>query len=107
MKTKNAHMTEIQAKATQAVELLKLLANPTRLVVLCQLISDAKCVGALEEIVGISQSALSQHLAKMRAEGIVHTEKIGQQVFYRIADPKVGKILNTLYEIYCDPREQP
>ena len=82
--------------------MLKLLANRHRLLILCHLIKGSKSVGELNETLNLSQSALSQHLAKMREQGLISADKQGQQVYYAIHDPKVGAILSTLYLMYCN-----
>jgi ArsR family transcriptional regulator, virulence genes transcriptional regulator len=92
---------QLQRHAEQAAAMLKHLANPVRLMILCQLIGAERSVGALQEAAGISQSALSQHLAKMREAGILGAERRGQMVFYRIADMRAHALLSTLYLIYC------
>ncbi len=91
----------MQHNAMAAEKMLKLLANNKRLMILCHLLNDALTVGALNQKIALSQSALSQHLAKMRQDGLVQADKQGQHVYYRIAKPEVGAILNVLYEIYC------
>jgi len=89
-------------RAGDAAKTLKLLANENRLLILCQLVVTRElAVGALADAVGLSQSALSQHLARMREDGIVATRKEGQTVFYRIQDPDIARILKLLKEIYC------
>jgi ArsR family transcriptional regulator len=92
---------QLQQHAEQAAAMLKQLANPVRLMILCQLIGAERSVGELQETANISQSALSQHLAKMREAGLVDAEKRGQMVFYRIADMRAHALLSTLYLIYC------
>lgn len=87
--------------AEKAEAMLKLLANARRLMILCHLVKGEKSVGELSQLVGLSHSALSQHLAKMRDQNIVASEKQGQMVFYRICNPEVEAILSTLYLIYC------
>jgi DNA-binding transcriptional ArsR family regulator len=92
----------LEDKAAEAAEFLKLLANPHRLLILCRLVVEKEMsVGALGEAVGLSQSALSQHLAKLRADGLVETRREAQVLHYRISDPRVGRLLAALYEIYC------
>lgn len=81
--------------------MLKLLANARRLMVLCHLIREQKSVGELAELVDLSHSAVSQHLAKMRAVGLVASHKKGQMVYYRVNNPDVEALLSTLYLIYC------
>lgn len=92
----------MQQKAKKAVSMLKLLANEHRLMLLCYLLQGEKTVGELTELVGLSQSALSQHLAKLRLYGIVTDNKKGQCVYYRIDNPDLEPVLETLYIIYCN-----
>jgi DNA-binding transcriptional ArsR family regulator len=89
------------AQAQTAASFLSSLANPVRLLVLCHLAQEERCVQDLERCIGISQSALSQHLARLRAEGLVGFRRDGQQLYYRIIDENVMKILQVLYEMYC------
>lgn len=92
----------MQAKAGQVAGLLGALANDRRLLVLCKLVETGEAtVGTLAEEVGLSQSALSQHLARMRDEGIVAFRRDGQSLWYRIADPKVEQLFATLHRLYC------
>ncbi|MBU6165043.1 MAG: winged helix-turn-helix domain-containing protein [Alphaproteobacteria bacterium] len=86
------------ASAAQASRLLKALSNERRLLILCQLGDGERAAGSLD--VGLSQSALSQHLALLRAEGLVATRRDAQSILYRIADPAVLKIITTLCDIY-------
>lgn len=94
------------AKAGQAAALLKALAHEARLMVLCQLTEGEHAAGALQEASGLSQSALSQHLARLREEGLVATRREGQTIFYRLADPKAARVLGTLAQLYCPPRRR-
>lgn len=95
---------DLADKAAEAARLLRLLANESRLLVLCRLAGEGEMgVGALAEAVGLSQPALSQHLARLREDGLVATRREAQSVFYRIADPKVGRVLALLRELYCPP----
>lgn len=96
-------LARFEASATEAAALLKALANEKRLMILCQLDGRELQVGALRPLVGLSQSALSQHLALLREEGLVATRREGQAVFYRIADPAVVRVIATLADIYCPP----
>lgn len=91
------------AKAGEAAELLRLLGHEARLMVLCQLVEAERSAGALQEGSGLSQSALSQHLAKLREAGLVSTRREAQTIFYSIADPNVQRVLETLSAIYCPP----
>lgn len=82
--------------------MLKLLANESRLLILCRLaLARELPVNDLVEAVGLSQSALSQHLAKMREEGLLATRREAQTIFYRIADPNAARLLALLKDIYC------
>jgi len=101
MNTVKLNVSEMRRNAESSAAFLKLLANPSRLLVLCNLIEGERCVGDLEKDLDISQSALSQHLSKMRDEGIVKADKQGQHVFYSISDSNVVEILNVLYDLFC------
>ena len=91
-----------ERKAAQAATLLKLLANENRLLILCRLASKGEMsVSELTDAVGLSQSALSQHLARMRDEGLLATRREAQTVFYRMADPNAARLLKLLKTIYC------
>jgi ArsR family transcriptional regulator, virulence genes transcriptional regulator len=92
---------QMKRHAKEAAGMMKQLANPKRLLILCQLLSEEKPVGELAEAVGLSQSALSQHLAKMREAGLVEGEKRGQMVYYRLSSMEANALLSTLYLIYC------
>jgi len=90
------------AMAEEVVRMLRQLANERRLLVLCHLQARGEMnVGSLAEAVGLSQPALSQHLAQMRAEGLVATRREAQTIWYRIADERVGRLLGVLHDIYC------
>lgn len=88
----------------EAAELLTLLANARRLHILCELLDGERSVSALEAEVGLSQSALSQHLARLREGGIVGTRREAQTIYYSIADDRVQRILEVLADIFCKPR---
>ena len=94
------------AKAGEAAALLKALAHEARLMVLCQLAESERSAGALQQGSGLSQSALSQHLARLREAGLVATRREAQTSYYRLADPKAERILATLAAIYCPPPRQ-
>ncbi len=87
--------------ATEAAEMLKVLANPARLRLLCALLPGERCVGELEDALGASQSYVSGQLARMRAEGLVTCDREGRTIRYRLADPRLGPILERLYEVFC------
>jgi ArsR family transcriptional regulator len=90
---------EFEASAGEAARLLKALSNERRLLILCQIGDGERSVGSLK--VGLSQSALSQHLALLREEGLVATRRDAQTIYYRIANPAVLKVIATLSDIYC------
>jgi DNA-binding transcriptional ArsR family regulator len=95
-------LADLERKAADAAGLLKLLANESRLLILCRLaLNGEMSVSALTDAAKLSQSALSQHLAKMREEGLVATRREGQTIFYRIADPNAAKLLQALKGIFC------
>lgn len=92
----------MEQKSKQIAELLKVLANEYRLLILCALINGPKIVSAISEYVpGITQSALSQHLALLKAHGILDSKKAGQNVTYFIADHRVNEVMNLLNNLYC------
>ncbi|APO86196.1 MULTISPECIES: helix-turn-helix transcriptional regulator [unclassified Marivivens] len=87
--------------ADEAAEVMKVLSNPARLRILCALLPGERCVGELEEMLGASQSYVSGQLARMRSEGLVSCDREGRTIRYRLADPRVGPILERLYEVFC------
>jgi DNA-binding transcriptional ArsR family regulator len=91
----------MQQQAGRAAELLKALANEHRLLVLCQLVTGEKSVGELEQLLGLRQPHLSQHLMRLREDGLVETRRESRQIFYRLASPEASEVLNVLYGIYC------
>ncbi|EKF43004.1 ArsR/SmtB family transcription factor [Nitratireductor indicus] len=101
---KRKEIAEFEAKAKDASELLTAMANQNRLLILCHLLQGETSVNALAEAIGMSQSALSQQLAKLRALKIVETRRDGQLIHYRLSAPEVEKVLETLYGIYCAPK---
>ena len=95
------NIDELKASSKDVASMLKNLANPHRLLILCLLSEGESSVGQLAVHIDLEQSPLSQHLARLRAEGLVKTRKESQTVFYSIADPNVEKIIGTLHSIYC------
>ena len=87
--------------AGDAASMLRALSHEARLMVLCELAVGERTAGELVERSGLSQSALSQHLTKLRDEGLVATRRDAQSIVYRIANPKAGRLLDVLHEIYC------
>lgn len=92
----------LEEGAANAATLLRALGNRHRLLILCLLIEHGEMpVGGLNQYIELSQSALSQHLAKMREEGLVAYRREAQTLYYRIENPNVAKLVATLKEIYC------
>ncbi|MEQ1613191.1 MAG: metalloregulator ArsR/SmtB family transcription factor [Hyphomicrobiaceae bacterium] len=97
------NIQELTVRSEEASQLLSMLANPHRLRILCELHKGERSVSSLEQAIGISQSALSQHLAKLRAAGLVATRREAQSIYYSVADERAAKLLPVLYEIFCVP----
>lgn len=95
-------MAELHDMAAHAVELLKAMANEWRLMILCQLSEGEKTVTELQQLLGLSQSALSQHLAILRREKIVKARKHAQSVNYSLSGDDATKVMNTLHEVFCE-----
>ena len=93
----------MEAKAEEAARVLAALANGRRLLALCHMLEGEKSVGQLADLVGLTPSALSQHLARMRDLRLVDTRRDGQTIYYRLASPEVIAIIETLYRLYCAP----
>ncbi len=94
-------MEEMRAKAREVSDLLKTLANENRLLILCELVQEPKSVSDLLQKLPITQSGISQHLAILKANGILDYEKKAQTVLYRIKDERIYKIMQDLKELYC------
>ncbi len=97
-----ADLATFEANAAKVAQVLRALANERRLMILCKLVEwgEAKA-GALAEAVGLSQSALSQHLARMREEGIVDYRRDGQTLWYHVSEPSIEILLAQLQRLYC------
>jgi DNA-binding transcriptional ArsR family regulator len=97
-----SEINALEGKAGLIADRLRAMAHDARLLVLCRLVKDGEVTaGSLTGIAGLSQSALSQHLARMRDDGIVAYRREGQTLWYRIADRKIEKLMGTLFELYC------
>jgi ArsR family transcriptional regulator len=95
-------LESFEKQAMEVADVLRALANERRLMILCKLVEWGEAnVGSLAEAVGLSQSALSQHLAKMRDEGIVTSRRESQTIWYRISDPRIEELFATLHNLYC------
>lgn len=91
----------MRAAANQACTLLKVLANPDRLLILCQLVEGERRVGELEALLGIVQPTLSQQLTVLREQQLVHTRREGKHIYYALASPQAVAVIRTLYEQFC------
>ena len=99
----NMQLDRMEQNAERASRLLTAMANPKRLLILCNLLDQELNVSQLAERIELGQSPLSQHLSKLRAWGLVSTRRDGQQINYSLASDEVRQILSTLYAIYCTP----
>lgn len=96
-------MMQLHDSAADACVLLKAMANEWRLMILCQLCDGEKTVSNLQEILGLSQSALSQHLAILRRERIVQARKHAQSVSYSLAGDEARRVMMSLHDVFCGP----
>lgn len=104
MTSKTFSLKGIEKAASEVASILRAIANERRLLILCRLVEQGEAnVNSLAESVGLSQSALSQHLAKMRDEGLVTYRRESQTLWYRIADPRIEDLFTTLHRLYCRP----
>lgn len=94
---------KLEGRAEEASRLLSAMANPKRLLILCNLLEREMNVTDLSERVALGQSPLSQHLSKLRAWGLVKTRRDAQQINYSLASDEVRQVLQALYGIYCQP----
>jgi ArsR family transcriptional regulator, virulence genes transcriptional regulator len=104
----NFDQESMQARASEAADLLKALGNPQRLRLLCMLVGKEMAVGQLnEQLPELSQSALSQHLARLREQGLVRTRRESQSIWYSLEEGPAQEVIATLYSIYCAPGDGP
>jgi DNA-binding transcriptional ArsR family regulator len=94
-------LKKLKRNSKKAATLLKTLAHPDRLLILCQLVESERCVGELLKNSALSQSAFSQHLSVLRNNNTVSTRKEAQTIYYSISDKNTLKILEALHQIYC------
>jgi DNA-binding transcriptional ArsR family regulator len=94
---------QMEVASEDAGRLLRALANPHRMMILCLLVDGEKSVGDLAARIDLTQSALSQHLARLRADGIVTTRREAQRIYYSLRDANVLRLIQVLHEIYCVP----
>ena len=97
----DASVAALRERADYVADRLALVANAKRLLILCELVKGERSVGSLQSAVGLGQSALSQHLAKLREAGMVATRRESQTIHYRISDPELEIMMAALYEAFC------
>jgi len=96
-------MRDLEASAERVSAILKAIGNDKRILLLCKIVENGEVVaGSLVGIAGLSQSAMSQHLAKLRDEGIITFRRDGQTLWYRLADPNIKELIVTLHRLYCN-----
>jgi DNA-binding transcriptional ArsR family regulator len=98
------NMIEMGEHAADAAGLMKALGNESRLMILCLLIDQERSVGELNELIPLSQSALSQQLARLRQQGIVQTRRESQTIYYSLAPGPTGRVIHLLHDIYCSTK---
>lgn len=97
------NVDDLRSRAGEAASFLKSIANDRRLIILCELVNGERTVGELEAVVGLSQSALSQHLARLRGAKLVKTRRESQTIHYSLADSSVSEVIGVLHDVYCRP----
>jgi ArsR family transcriptional regulator, virulence genes transcriptional regulator len=97
------NLDELQIRASAAEKLLKAMASQPRLMILCELLKGERTVTALQQSVGLSMSAISQHLARLRSDQLVSTRRESQTIHYSIASEPAKVVIETLYELFCSP----
>lgn len=105
MDSSTLDLDKMKASAGNACRLMKVLSNPDRLMLLCQLSQGEKRVGELEEILGILQPTLSQQLTVLRDEELVTTRRDGKNIYYQIASPQALAVMNVLFAQFCETQE--
>jgi DNA-binding transcriptional ArsR family regulator len=105
MGTVQMDMEKMRASADKACRLMKVLSNPDRMMLLCQLAQGEKRVGELEEILGIVQPTLSQQLTVLRDEELVVTRREGKNIYYQIASPQALAVMEVLFQQFCEPQK--
>lgn len=101
---KNQDLDILIEKAREASEFLKALSHEVRLVILCLLIDGEKTVTEIEQALSLRQPAVSQQLARLRADGLVRTRRNGKQIYYSFARPEVREVIGALHGAFCKPR---
>ena len=106
MRTSDARAITLE-DVEPAAELLRSLANPQRLAIVCTLIEGERAVSELEATLGIRQPSLSQHLGSLREAGLIVGRREAKAVFYRVSDPRAAAVVEALHAIFCEPRPAP
>ncbi len=102
-KTRELDIDTMVANASKAAEFLKALSHEARLVILCLLVEGEKSVAEIEQLLGLRQPAVSQQLARLRADKLVETRRNGKSVYYSLARPEVRDIILALHAAFCPP----
>jgi DNA-binding transcriptional ArsR family regulator len=103
MSAVSLELEQMHRSAEQACKLMKVLSNPDRLMILCQLSKGELRVGEIEEMLGIEQPTLSQQLTVLRDEELVSTRREGKNIYYQVTSPRALAVIGTLYEQFCKP----
>lgn len=103
---KREQAASLQSAASRASALLRSLANPDRLMLMCELVGAERCVSDLADATGIVQPSLSQQLGVLRDEGLVATRREGKFIYYGIASPEAAELLKLLHRLYCEPSKE-
>ncbi len=101
------HLHQLARKAEQVEGFLKAMASQHRLVILCELHKGEISVTPLQKAVGLNQSSLSQHLARLRADGLVNTRRESQTIYYSLADDSVASVIALLHDLFCGAKSLP
>ena len=102
LSTSEIDLDTMRSSATRTCAMLKTLANPDRLLLLCQISQGERCVSDLEEALDIHQPTLSQQLGVLREEGLVNTRRDGKRIYYSVASAEAMAVMQVLYEQFCD-----
>ena len=105
MNVASVELEQMHEAAGRACKLMKVLANPDRLMILCQLSRGEMRVGDIETLLGIGQPTLSQQLTVLREDGLVSTRREGKNIYYRVNSPQALAVLEVLYQQFCQPSE--
>jgi len=97
------NLKQMAQSASRASSLMKTLGHKDRLMILCHLADSEKSVGQIADLLEIPQSPLSQHLSRMRKEGLVQTRRDAQTIYYSLKSGEASRIIEVLYELFCAP----